>query len=183
MTYIEIIDLFTFYGVDVAVLGIVTCALTQILKTTLLKKAPNKVYTFLPFAIGCVLYFCYAAVAHTSATFALENFARVFERGLSVGAAATMVYVIYEQFVRGKGQTDLKTLAVAALLEGYFDGEKLNTVAQNIAMCQPEPTCAENKIFTILNSEAAGDMSAEEIKALARIIAKTLEKFNTPTPN
>lgn len=182
MTYFEITDLFTLYGVDVAVLGIVTCAITQILKTTLLKKAPNKIYTFLPFIIGCVLYFCYFAAVNRSAMFALENFARVFERGLSVGAAATMVYVIYEQFVRGaKKGKDAKTVAIEFLLEGYFEGEKLDTVAQNLAGCGADGNAAEEKAAEILAS-AAGDLSAGEIKALSRLVAKTLAQFDTETP-
>ena len=183
MTYFEIIDLFTFYGVDVAALGILTCGLTQILKTTVFKKAPNKVYTFLPFALGIALYFGYAAVAHTELFGSAEYIAYIFERGLSVGAAATMVYVIYEQFVKGK-YSDPYRCAVTELLKGYFDGEKLGALAEKItAACLGEREKAQEAVEKLLISEAAGELSAEEIKILARIIAKTLERLNTSTAN
>lgn len=99
MTYIEIIDFITFYGVDVAVLGILTSVLTQILKTTLLKNAPNKLYAFLPVIIGTLLYAAYALLTQD---FCGGNFAYVFEKGFSVGAAATVIYAVCEQFAKGK---------------------------------------------------------------------------------
>lgn len=102
MTYTEIMNLFTFYGVDVAALGIVTTVLTQILKTTLLKSAPNKLYAFLPVIIGSLLYAVYTMLTHLSFCYAFENIAYVLEKGFSVGAAATIIYVIYEQFTKGK---------------------------------------------------------------------------------
>lgn len=87
---------------DVAVLGIFTTALTQLLKTTLLKNAPNKLYAFLPVIIGSVLYAVYTMLTHMSFCYAFENIAYVLEKGFSVGAAATVIYVVCEQFAKGK---------------------------------------------------------------------------------
>lgn len=174
-------DLFTFYGVDVAVLGIVTSALTQILKATLFKKAPNKIYTFLPFILGIIIYVFYAAATHTSFDYVLENFARIAERGLSVGAAATMVYVIYEQFVRGKPAKNAVCLTVAAILEGYVGEEKRYAVAQNIVegFDGTNAELAEKAVERRLESEAAGEISAEEIRLLSLLIVRTLAQLNT----
>ncbi len=177
MTYFEIMDLFTLYGVDVAALGIVTSALTQILKKTLLKKAPAKIYTFLPFALGLALYFMYAAATGPKAFCSPENIGRMFERGLSVGAAATMVYVIYEQFLRGKKGENADSLAVACILEGYFSGDKLSTVAQSIANeCAGTETDVAEKIEKLLLCESEEEMNAAEAKAISRLIARLLEK-------
>lgn len=181
MTYFEIIEFITLYGVDVAVLGVVTSLLTQILKTTLLKKAPNKIYTFLPFALGTVLYFFYAAASHASFLYAAENFALVMERGVSVGAAATMVYVIYEQFIRGNcPDAGIAELAVKALLKDFLKEDKLDDVAKKI-VCEFDGTdlvLAEQTVEKYI-SEAAGEVSAADLKYISGLVVKMLAGIKT----
>lgn len=177
MTYFEIMELFTYYGVDVAVLGIIASALTQILKTTLLKKAPNKVYTFLPFVLGLALYFAYAAFARCELFGSAEGVFYIAERGLSVGAAATMVYVIYEQFIRGsQNPENIKLLAVKALLEGYFEGDKLSEVLQIVQSVTPSATAGETAkaVEACLLPVTEKELGAAETCALAYMIAKIL---------
>lgn len=127
LTYIEIIDFITFYGVDVAVLGIITSVLTQILKTTLLKNAPNKLYAFLPVIIGTVLYAIYSLLSHG---LGCGDFAIALEKGFSVGAAATFIYAIYEQFARGKSKLPTEENVENAENCDGVDDEKLNTDEQ-----------------------------------------------------
>lgn len=147
MTNIEIIDFITFYGVDVAVLGIITSVLTQLLKTTLLKNAPNKLYAFLPVIIGTALYAMFSLLSHG---LVCGDFGIVLEKGFSVGAAATVVYVIYEQFARGKlklpaeenvDDEDISDSADEGKLN--TDEEKLNTSTQNSEKSDYKNTCAD----------------------------------------
>ena len=52
----EILDAFTFYGLDIMLLAALTTLCVQILKISLLKKCQKKILTFLPFIVGCVFY-------------------------------------------------------------------------------------------------------------------------------
>ena len=182
MTFIEIIDLFTFYGVDVVVLGIVTCALTQILKTTILKNAPNKVYAFLPVIIGTALYAAYAALAHFSFDYALENAAYLLDKGFAVGACATVIYVICEQFAKGKTPTrPTAQNVVAAIIKGSVDSEKIDTVAKDIAdgFDATDKEAATKRIENALCEAVQGDADAQELSALAYILANTLAQIKS----
>ena len=73
MTVIQIIDTFTFYGLDIFALAAVTCALVQILKLTLFKKCKKKLVTLAPFIIGSILYAGYAALVNLSFVFVAKN--------------------------------------------------------------------------------------------------------------
>ena len=86
MTVIQIIDTFTFYGLDIFALAAVTCALVQILKLTLFKKCKKKLVTLAPFIIGSILYAGYAALVNLSFVFVAKNYVSVLEHGFSVGA-------------------------------------------------------------------------------------------------
>ena len=50
MTVIEIIDAFTFYGLDVILLAAATAVAVQLCKVTFLKRLNRKIVTFLPLA-------------------------------------------------------------------------------------------------------------------------------------
>ena len=185
MTFIEIIDLFTLYGVDVVVLGIVTSALTQILKTTIFKNAPNKLYAFLPVIIGTMLYVVYSMLTHMSFEYALENLAYLLDKGFSVGAAATVIYVICEQFMKGTSSHNLTDISVVAAMIGELvDSEKLNTVAQMIVngLDLTDLHKAACSIETVLRENAQGDAEAEGFAAVSVVIAKTLAKIKTTAP-
>lgn len=182
MTFFEIIDLFTLYGVDVVVLGIVTCALTQILKTTILKNAPNKLYAFLPVIIGTVLYAAYSILTHLSFEYALENFASLLDKGFSVGAVATIIYVISEQFMKGGSPVKLTDASVIeAMICELVDEEKLNTVAQKIAdeFNSADLQSSAQSIEKVLRENAQGDAAAESFAALSVVIVRTLTMFKT----
>ncbi|MDE6001651.1 MAG: hypothetical protein K2G96_04975, partial [Clostridia bacterium] len=62
MSIIQIIDTFTFYGIDIIILAAATAVITQVLKKTLLKKVKKKLITFLPFGLGTLFYAVYAGI-------------------------------------------------------------------------------------------------------------------------
>lgn len=171
MTFFEIIDLITFYGVDVVVLAIATAALTQLLKTTLLKKAPNKVYTFIPFLIGVILYAIYAAISRVSFCYIAENAAYILEQGIKVGAAATVIYVLYEQFVRGKVCASVPENAVAEIIQGYVaEGYEAAAAAEILA--------APETAYEIIEKYRREEVGDDEITALCRLLVKVLQYVN-----
>ena len=95
MTIIGIIDTFTFYGADVILLAALTAVTVQICKATFLKRVKRKLLTFLPFIFGTVFYAAYAATKNLSLYYLLEEYVYVLEHGISVGAVATLLYVLY----------------------------------------------------------------------------------------
>ena len=182
MTCVEIIDLFTLYGVDIVVLGAMTSAITQLLKTTALKNVANKIYTFLPFAIGTALYICYSAITHTDFCFPFENIFATLEKGISVGAAATLVYVVYEQSVRGK-RSDMPQSLIEALVVNFVDSDRAPSTAEKIReqFDAADIAASAQKIAAAIAENAAEDADKDQIAALALLIAETL-KQTTDTP-
>lgn len=183
MTYIEIIDFITFYGVDVAVLGIITSAFTQILKTTLFKNAPNKLYAFMPVIIGTALYAIYAILANWNFCYVFENMAYVLEKGFTVGAAATVIYVICEQFARGSVNLPTSKKVVEAMIADLVDGEILNTVAQKIVeeFDGSDLKSAAERISATLCKYAQGEVVAEDFAAISLLIAQALARVKRST--
>ena len=105
LTILKIIDTFTFYGIDVVLLAALTAVTVQIFKLTFLKNFKKKLLTFLPFIVGTAYYAVYAGLVNWSVSYVINEYADVLEHGVSVGAVATLTYVLYEQFVREKSPT------------------------------------------------------------------------------
>lgn len=148
MSAIQYLSTFRLYGWDVLLLAGGVSLLTALLKKTVLKNASKKLYVILPFALGIVLYAVYRALVTLSAAPFTAELAATLEGGFACGCAATLYYVVYEQFFRKKadGQaadtgaaddggtqdadTDGAASPVAPLLEGYVPEETRAEVAQ-----------------------------------------------------
>lgn len=181
MTLIQIIDAFTFYGLDVIVLAAATCLTVQLLKITLLKKCQKKVVTFLPFIIGGVYYAAYAAAVHLSVKYVLENYVEICEHGFSVGALSTLLYVWYEQFVRGKKAVSAAESVIKTLIEGYVPDEKTEETANKIVQAIERDVTGggAQKTADIILSANPEELDEAEVKMLARLIIDTLAHMNT----
>ena len=77
LSFIKIIDTFTFYGIDISLLATLTVLLTQLLKVTLFRRAQKKLVTFLPFIIGTFAYAVYAAVRNLSFCYLLDEYVSI----------------------------------------------------------------------------------------------------------
>lgn len=148
MSAIQYLSTFRLYGWDVLLLAGGVSLLTALLKKTVLKNSSKKLYVVLPFALGIVLYAVYRALVTLSAAPFTAELAATLEGGFACGCAATLYYVVYEQFFRKKadGQAADTGAAddggtqdadaggaaspVAPLLEGYVPEETRAEVAQ-----------------------------------------------------
>lgn len=135
------------YGADVLILASGVSLLTSLLKKTVFKKASKKIFVFLPYVFGLIFYGVYRAVVTRSAAPFTHEFFATTEGGFAVGCVATLYYVIYEQFFRGKKNGAGN--ALTPLLEGVVP-------AENVA-----------EISEILLAQSAGK-SREEIAALVK---------------
>lgn len=180
MSFIKIIDAFTFYGFDTVLLAILTCLTVQLLKITAFKKCQKKILTFLPFLVGALFYAAYAAIRHLSFAYLVENYVSVLENGFSVGAVSTLVYVWYEQFVRSKKESGASQSVIQTLIDGYVPSEKVSAVAEQIAHAIERDVTGDGAAKTeeILLSSVPEDVQERDIKMLARLIIETLAHIN-----
>lgn len=102
MTILQYLSAFRLFGGDVLVLGLAVTILVSVLKKTVLKNASKKLFVFAPFVLGTVLFAAYRCLAELSAAPLTSDVAATFEGGFACGCAATLYYVVYEQFLRVK---------------------------------------------------------------------------------
>lgn len=182
MTLIQIIDTFTFYGIDVLLLAVLTCLTVQLLKVTLLKKLNKKLITFLPFFFGSLFYAAYAAARNLSLEYLLTNYVDVLEHGISVGAAATLLYVMYEQFVRekNKGLSAVESV-IKTLIEGYVPTDNVEKVAKSIAEVLEKDVTGNGakRAAEILSENSEENVTEHDIQLLAKLIIETLAHIST----
>lgn len=176
MTIIKIIDTFTFYGIDVILLAALTAIAVQICKVTFLKRVQKKLLTFLPFALGTLFYAVYAALKNMSFYYLLDEYVTVLEHGVSVGAVATLLYVLYEQFVRkSDGQSTVERV-ISTLIEGYVPAADVQKVASLIAEAIEKDVTGSgaSKAAEILKANTADEITERDIQLLAKLIIETL---------
>lgn len=176
MTVIEIIDTFTFYGIDVILLAVLTATVVQICKITFLKKLKRKLLTFLPFALGTLFYAAYAAAKNLSFAYVLENYVEILEHGISVGSIATLIYVMYEQFVREKDKLSTTQGVIATLVEGYVPSDKTEEVAKLISEAIEKDVTGNGaaRAAEILTENSEEEITERDINLLSKLIIETL---------
>lgn len=180
LTIIQIIDAFTFYGLDIIALATLTCVCVQIAKLTVFKKCRRKIATFLPFILGSIFYAVYSGIYHLSVKWVIENYVSVAEHGFSVGALSTVIYVWYEQFVRDKKANNTTQNVIATLIGGYVPDDELEKTARSICDALEKDVTGDGaiRIAEILNSSRPDGISEKDIKLLAKLIIETLAHIN-----
>lgn len=176
MTIIKIIDAFTFYGVDVLLLAALTAAVTQVLKISVLKKLKKKILTFLPFVLGTLFYATYECVCNLSIRLLLTDYVTIIEHGISVGAVATLLYVLHEQFIREKKGCTQTEQVVATLLEGYVPTDSVEKAAKEVAAAIERDVTGNGaaRAEEIIGMYCEGEITERDIKLLSKLIIETL---------
>ncbi len=181
MTFIKIIDTFTFYGVDVLMLAFATTCATQIFKKFLFKNSKKKLVTFLPFIIGTFLYAAYAAIRNLNFFYIFEEYASIAEHGFSVGMASTVYYVLYEQFVREKdGMTSTEKI-ITTLIEGYIPADSVEKAAKAVAEAIQRDVTGNGAVRAqeILAEYSGEEVNERDIQLLSKLIIETLAHVTT----
>ncbi len=176
MTIVQILDLFVFYGIDTVLLASLTAICVQLLKISLFKRMQNKLYTLMPFVIGTLFYAVYASVIHADWAYVLKEYVSVLEHGVSVGALATLEYVLYEQFVREKPKTDAMESVIQTLIEGYVPTNQVEQTAKSIAdaIAKDVTGAGATKTADILKDNVSEQVSEKDIQLLSKLIIETL---------
>ena len=180
LSYYNIVNTLTFYGLDIALLSAATCAIVQIAKKTFLKNCQKKILTFAPFITGTVLYAIYFAVSRLNISCLLSSFHEISERGFTVGALSTVVYVWYEQFIRNKDSASRNEGIISTLIEGYVPTDEIESVAKRIAEAIEQDVTGDGakKTAEILLSNTGEGVTERDITLLSKLIIETLAHVN-----
>lgn len=162
MTILQYLSAFRLFGGDVLVLGLAVTIAVSVLKKTALKNAPKKLFVFLPFALGTIVFAAFRCLAELSAAPLTSDLAATFEGGFACGCAATLYYVVYEQFLRVKQ-------SAAGNAENTAASE--NAAAANAGSAENAPTdgarSAEETVRTLLKTFVSAETAEEAAKALS----------------
>ena len=163
MTVIELCGVLRRYGVDVLLLALGVTLLTSLLKKTVMKSANRKIFVFLPFGFGILIYALYSAAAQ-GVCFTAEDIARIVGGGFSTGCAATLYYVLYEQLLRGKTADPLLPL-LACVPE-----EKRTEASEKLRALGDADGDALDAARAILKEYADPPLSEEELQLTATLL-------------
>ncbi|HIY99902.1 MAG TPA: hypothetical protein H9676_04285 [Firmicutes bacterium] len=205
MSAIQYLSTFRLYGWDVLLLAGGVTLLTSLLKKTVLKNVPKKLFVFLPFALGIVLYAIYRALVTLSAEPFTTGLAATVEGGFACGCAATLYYVVYEQFFRkrptadtgaadGAGESETPDTGaaddadtdmgeaippVAPLLEGFVPEETRHAVARSLTEGARGKTGDALRTFVRETLFSAAPAATEaELLALTELVAAYLSSLS-----
>ena len=205
MSAIQYLSTFRLYGWDVLLLAGGVTLLTSLLKKTVLKNVPKKLFVFLPFALGIVLYAIYRALVTLSAEPFTTGLAATVEGGFACGCAATLYYVVYEQFFRkrptadtgaadGAGESETPDTGaaddadtdmgesippVAPLLEGFVPEETRHAVARSLTEGARGKTGDALRTFVRETLFSAAPAATEaELLALTELVAAFLSSLS-----
>lgn len=183
MTIIQLINTFTFYGIDVVLLALLTTVTVAIIKKLFFKSASKKFLTFLPFIIGTLFYCAYSALVNMSLLPIINGVSEHIEKGFAVGAAATILYVVYEQFIRKDNSTPLSESVVKTIMQGYIKSDELESAAKSAyeAITNDVTGSALERVKNIISEHAGEGTSEREILLLAKLLCDTLSHLNSAT--
>ena len=181
MTIIQLINTFTVYGIDTVLLAVLTTVTVAIIKKLFFRKTSKKLLTFLPFIIGTLFYCGYSALINQSFSHVINGVSAHLEKGFAVGATATILYVIYEQFVRGDTSTPLFESVAKTILSGYVISDELDEAAKSAyeAVLNDVTGSALERVRNIISEHADENTDEREILLLAKTLCDTLSHLNS----
>ena len=181
MSFIQIFNTFTFYGIDISLLALLTTLLTQLIKKLIFRKANKKLVTFLPFILGTLFYAVYAGLRNLSLDYLLVEYVSILEHGISVGAIATLYYIMYEQFVRTKSNLSETEKVISALIEGYVPTDSLEAAAKAVAevIARDVTGNGATRAKEILTEYSDGELNERDLQLLSKLIIETLAHMTT----
>ena len=112
-----------------------------------------------------------------SLAYLVTEYVSVLEHGVAVGAAATLLYVLYEQFVREKKQgLSAAEGVIATLIEGYVPAKSAERVAKLVAEAIEKDVTGDGakRAAQILTERMEEGVTERDIQLLAKLIIETL---------
>lgn len=181
MTAFQYLSAFRTFGADVLLLALGVTLLTSLLKKTVMKNCSKKLFVFLPFVIGVIVYGVYCAIVARSAAPFTEGLVATLEGGFACGLAGTMYYVIYEQFIRLKTNGSITPISpLYPLLEGYLPDEEREKAANELYEGSKQLNGEELSAYLTERLAALlPDLEQEALSALVKLMEQTLLSLRT----
>ena len=182
MTIVQYLSAFCTFSADVLLLAFGVTLVTSLLKKTVFKNCSKKLFVFLPFALGLVFFAAYRAIVTLSYIPFTEELSGTLEGGFACGCAATLYYVVYEQFFRANKTEETTKLipAVTPLLAGFVAEAQTAEAAEKIR--QGSQGLTGDKLFVFVRETLAGytlpEVSQTELDALTRLVVDFLAKVS-----
>lgn len=177
MTMMQYLSAFRFFRPSVLLIALGVTVACSLLKKTALKNCPEKIRTFLPFAVGFVFYAIFRLLATGSILPLTDDYAQTLEGGFACGCAATLYYLAYEQLLCKKGNSKNPVLP---LLKGIVKEEVREETAAYILGNLPDAEEARLPFLTETLKDRADGLSEKEIAAAAQAIAGVLKALLPP---
>lgn len=173
MTTFQFWNAFRTFSADVLGLALGVTLLVSLLKKTVMKNCSRKVFVFLPFVIGTAVYAVYSALITMSAAPFTKELCTTIEKGFSCGLAATLYYVLYEQFFRSS-KTQTASDPLSLLIDGIVPEEKKEEAKKALEQAANEAS-EEELLLTIkatLGVYAAEELNEAEAEFILHILVK-----------
>lgn len=178
MTIVHFLNAMEKYSANVLFLAFAVCLATSLLKKVISVKL-KKYLTFAPFILGCVAYGVYMFFTDKSYDIFTQQ---TVLKGLQCGAVATIYYVMFEQFIRGKksliGMNDAKQIAVAGMLKNIVTENYLYSVSafvtEQISNNSADMPYCTAVCLTAFAGKTLPGVTENDIAATVRLIAATL---------
>lgn len=174
MTFLQYLSVFRLYSASTLLLALGVTLTTSLLKKTVLKNASKKLFVFLPFLLGILVFCAYRAIVTRSLAPFTDDFCETAEGGLHTGSVATLYYLVYEQFLRKKSTG--KVSPFYEMLAGLVPEEKRTEISNELfekAKSLPEAQRAEYLAQALLN-ECERTLSPEEVTAYVKMMQSIL---------
>ena len=173
MDWLQIVSVLDAFEADILAVGAIVYVATFLLKKTLLKKLPKKYLTAVPFILGMLLYAAFTALFRFSIRELWAEPQETIQNGLASGSAATVIHVIYEQFIRKGVALSQKSLTAEyahEILTGFMETVP-HELAEQVANLDPESGTIEVELQTLLPS-----LSKKERDILALLLKQVPKK-------
>lgn len=170
MEWLQIAAIFDKFGADVLALGALAYVSTLILKKTLLKKAPKKYLTFVPFLLGILLYAAFSFFH----TLRRRPYRKRCRKASPRAGAATVIHVVYEQFraAARRRKFPCGRTACCEILAGFFE-EVPEGLAENLCALAGEED-GQEKMRGLL-AENLPEFTPSQRENLLKWLVKTIE--------
>lgn len=187
MSIVQLVNIFEKYSLDALLLGIAVCLLTSLVKKLIPDKL-KKFLTFIPFVFGILIYAAYLYfIMGKSEIFTTQTLAV----GVRCGMAATIYYVLYEQFIRGKKKyadtSDPRELVVAGqiepiILESYLK-ELPRQIVAGVEKSLADASYCVNYIVGAVRGKTRPAVSEDDLIAVGKLIVLTLSELEKRAAN
>ncbi|MCD8040067.1 MAG: hypothetical protein LUF82_00920 [Clostridia bacterium] len=173
MEDVEILELFSRYGIDAALMAAVAAAITIALNRFVFSKLDlsdraERVIKLLPYALGILFYSIYSLACNSGINCFFENLADIAQQGIAVGTLSFVLCLLFNKITSKSKDDTCGVDAVAALIDGYICPDYADTAAS--LLCEAMESGNTESVDGILKQYAADGVTEAELEVVKTLI-------------